>query len=234
MKTPRHLMIKGWDRKKFSDTTVVIGGAGAVGSQLAITLARIGIGKIIVIDADILEEHNIANQAYTRKHMGMSKVSALKEIIGEIGDTEFVGVRAWVQDVNFELLDADIILGCFDNVGARFFLNMIAVTSGKPYIDAGVEEFSGSVRVVIPGKTPCLSCYPSLLDTGMIVASCSTDPIPFAYFTASYAAALQAMQVVKIVFDKPVDSYTFFDIERGMTNHVELKRNENCELCGGI
>jgi len=66
-------------------------------------------------------------------------------------------------------------------------------------------------------------------------AGCSSDKLaPSTFFTASHVASLQAMQVVKIVLDKPVDSYTFFDIERGMTDHVELKRNENCELCGGI
>jgi len=117
----RHLEIKGWDAKKMKNTKVVVGGAGAIGSQVSMMLARIGIGRLIVIDHDILEEHNTANQLYTSEDIGMRKVDALREILKDF-DAEYIGISDKVQNVDWESIDADIILGCFDNIGARFFL----------------------------------------------------------------------------------------------------------------
>ena len=100
----RHELMDGWDKDKVGNTTVLIGGIGATGSHAAVTLARIGIGKIIVIDNDVLEEHNIGNQVYLRAQVGSSKVDALKEIINEINSTRVVGIKGKVQNVDFDRL----------------------------------------------------------------------------------------------------------------------------------
>ena len=230
----RHLEIKGWDAKKMKNTKVVVGGAGAIGSQVSMMLARIGIGRLIVIDHDILEEHNTANQLYTSEDIGMRKVYALREILKDF-DAEYIGINDKVQNVDWKSIDADIILGCFDNIGARFFLNMIAITHRKPYIDAGIESFRGQVWTVIPGKTPCLQCWSDMFPKVKPKAGCSSvESAPSTFFTASYAAALQAMQVVKIVLGKPVEPFIGFNLKSGITMPMKLKRNEKCELCGGI
>jgi len=228
----RHLEINGWDAKKMANTSVVVGGAGAIGSQVSMMLARIGIGKLIVIDHDVLEEHNTANQLYTSEQIGMRKVDALREILKDF-DVEYKGIKDKIQNVDWGAIDVDIILGCFDNVGARFFMNMIAVTSRKPYVDAGMEAYRGQVRTIIPGKTPCFQCWSDMLPKVEPKAGCSSiETAPSTFFTASYVASLQAMQVVKIVFGKPLQPFIAFDLENGLTRPVDLKINENCELCG--
>lgn len=227
----RHLEIDGWDQKKTRDTAVVVCGAGAIGSQVAMMLARIGIGRLIVVDHDFLEEHNIANQLYTPKHLGNSKIDAMKKILEDF-DVEYIGIKNRVQNINWNAIDADIFLGCFDNVGARFFMNMIAVTHGKPYIDAGIESYRGQIWTVIPGKTPCLECWAHMFPQIEIKAGCSNnEAAPSTFFTASYAASIQAMQVVKIVFGKPLYPYIAFDLESNVTKPMYLKRNSKCELC---
>lgn len=230
----RHLEIKGWDAKKMANTSVVVGGAGAIGSQVSMMLARIGIGKLIVIDHDVLEEHNTANQLYTSGQVGMRKVDTLHEIL-KYFDVEYTGIKDKIQNVDWGAIDADIILGCFDNVGARFFMNMIAVTSRKPYVDAGMEGYRGQVWTVISGKTPCLECWSDMFLKVEPKAGCSSDEAaPSTFFTASYIASLQAMQVVKIVFGKPLQPFIAFNLETGLTRPVDLKMNEKCELCGGF
>jgi len=232
MKTEaRHTLIKGWDQQKISRATVLIGGCGAIGSQAAVTLARIGIGRIIVVDNDMLEEHNIHNQVFRKDQIGKNKVDALKEIVGEIGDTEFVGINSNVQEVQFDRFKPDAFLGCFDNVGARFFLNYIAITSRTPYIDAGIEGYTGGVRLIQPDSGPCLQCWPSMMKENKVKAGCSSDPIPSTYFTASYASNLQVMELLNYLFGRQTHPMIYFDLERGVTSPIKLERNEECELC---
>ena len=233
MKTKaRHTLIKGWDQRKLNKATVLIAGLGAIGSQTAVTLARIGIGKMIAVDGDILKEHNIHNQIYTKWQIGKNKIQALKERVEEISDLEFIGLKSMIQDVCLEKLNPDVLLGCFDNVGARFYLNYIAVKMKKPYIDAGIEGYNGSVRVFLPNEYPCLQCWPSMIKEDEIKAGCSEDPIPSTFFTASYASNLQVMQLVHILSGKQNHPLIYFDLEKGITQPMKLKKNEECGLCG--
>lgn len=228
----RHELLKGWDRKKVSGTTVLIGGIGATGSQAAMTLARIGVGRIIAVDKDVLEEHNIGNQIYRKNQIGKSKVEALKEIIGEISDTEVVCVRALVQEVDLDRFDPDVLFGNFDNHGARYVLNYEAFLSKKPYIDVGIENLTGTLRFIIPGKTACMECWPSLMKEQEKRVGCSEQIIPTAYFVASYAANLQVTEFLNHLFGRQIHPMIYFDLEKGLTRPIRLERNRECKLCG--
>lgn len=227
----RHELLEGWDKKKVADTTVLVGGIGATGSQAAVTLARIGIGKIIVVDNDVLEDHNIGNQIYRRNQIGKSKVDALKEIIDEISDTRVAGVKAKVQNVDFDRLDPDVFFGNFDNNGARYLLNYEAFLRKKPYIDVGIENLTGSLRFVIPEKTACIECWHSLIKEQERHVGCSEQVIPTAYFVASYASNLQVTELLNYLFDREIHPMIFFDLVKGITKPIRLERNEECELC---
>jgi molybdopterin-synthase adenylyltransferase len=233
MKTKyRHELMDGWDKEKVQNTTVLIGGIGATGSQAAVTLARIGIGKIIIVDSDILEVHNIGNQVYLKKHIAMSKVDALKEIISEINSTRVVGVKGKAQNVDFDRLEPDVFFGNFDNHGARFLLNYEAFMSKKPYIDVGIENMTGSLRFVIPGETACMECWSSLMKEQERKVGCSKQVIPTAYFVASYASNLQVTELLNFLFGREIHPMIYFDLEKGKTQPIRLERNEVCELCG--
>lgn len=235
MKTEaRHTLINNWNQPALNRATVLIGGCGAIGSQTAVALARIGIGTIIVVDGDILEEHNIYNQVYSKDQIGKSKVDALKEIIHKISDARFIGINSKIQNVQLNRFRPDSILGCFDNVGARFFLNYIAITNKIPYIDAGIEGYAGSVRTILPTKNPCLQCWPSMIKENEVQAGCSHDLIASTYFCASLASNLQVMQLVNILFGKQIHPLICFDLEKGITQPIMLKRNEECKLCKTI
>ena len=232
MKTEyRHKLLDGWDQDKVSKTTVLIGGIGATGSQAAVTLARIGIGKIIAVDGDVLEEHNIGNQVYRKNQIGKSKVDALKEIIGEISDTKVIGIKAIVQDIDFDRIKPDVFFGNFDNHGARFYLNYEGYLNRKPYIDIGIENLTGSLRFVLPGKTACMECWDSLMKEQERHVGCSEQIIPSAYFVASYASNLQVMELLNYLFGRQTHPMIYFDLEKGITSPIKLERNEECELC---
>ncbi len=229
MKTFRHLLIKDWDQKKLDNTRVMIAGAGAIGSQLATILARLNI-SMVVVDNDKLEEHNIGNQVYTRKHLGLSKVEALRAIVRDVSDVDYKGIKSFIQDIQTDKYEVDVFLGAIDNLAARFYLNAVSVFSGKPYIDAGIEGYRGSVRTVFPQRTSCLQCWPTL-NKEVKVKGCSQEPIPSIYFSAGHTANIQTMQLLNIIFKNQIQAFITFDLEKGTFATFNLAKNKECDLC---
>ena len=82
MNTIDNTRLTGLFKKELSDATII--GCGAIGSKVAIELSKAGIDRIVAYDMDVVEAHNIGNQAYFQKHVGMPKVDALKDTISEI------------------------------------------------------------------------------------------------------------------------------------------------------
>lgn len=229
----RQSLIDNWDQKKISKISILIGGCGATGSQVAIKLARLGVGKIILVDNDILEEHNLENQEFAKRDIGTAKAIALKDKIQDISETKVKIYVGLIQNLPETLLtEPEYYFSCFDNFQARFYLNALTVFKNKIMIDSGIHGLTGTVRTVIPGLTPCLECWPSLLPESGLRASCSKDPIPSTYITASHAADLMVSQLIKLAFDWKTEPYIFFDLRRDFCRPIYLSMNENCTLCG--
>lgn len=226
------IQIKGWKQDKIDDASAAVFGLGAIGSKASVNLARLGVGKIIAVDYDFLEFHNIENQMYTVKDLGKAKAIALKQIISDIdSDIEFDYYCGEIQDAPQKVFEADYYFGCFDNPAARFFLNSRSVRNGRPFIDGGIEGFTGSVRVVMPGKTPCLDCHPSLIpESGL--KSCSENKIPSTFIVASHAADLMVMELINILFEWKVESYLYFDLKNNICRPIPLRINPDCFSCG--
>ncbi len=228
----RQALIKDWDQERIADASVLIGGCGALGSNTAVKLARLGVSKIIAVDHDILEKHNIENQMYTEKDIGKPKVLALRIIVREIDrDIRFEPHRNKIEELPDKAWEADYYLSCFDNVAGRFYLNKFAIIDNKPLIDAGIESFSGTVRTTVPGKSPCLECWPSLMPEPTIKASCA-EAMPSTFITASHASDLQVMQLIRLIHGWKFEPYLYFDLKNNFCNSIPLSVNPDCLLCG--
>lgn len=107
------------------NSSCVICGLGGLGSNAAISLARSGVGKIKLIDYDIVEPSNINRQAYFIEHIGKYKTEALKEIIGKISpciNVEISNVHLNEDNIMEECLNYHVILECFDNTQSKMML----------------------------------------------------------------------------------------------------------------
>lgn len=227
----RQVLIKGWDQEKISEASVVIGGCGAIGSITAVKLARLGVGRIIAADPDVLEKHNIENQMYTEKNLGKEKVLALKRIVRGIDKgIKFKSYSKRVEELPGKVFEADYYLSCFDNVTARLYLNVCSIFHSKPLIDAGIEGFTGTVRTIIPKKTACLECWQTLIPEPKL-GSCSQNPIPSTFITASHASDLQVMQLISLIFGWKVEPFLYFDLKGNFCNSIPLSANPMCG-CG--
>lgn len=112
-------------QKKFSAATIALCGLGGLGSNIAISLARAGIGKLILIDFDQVDITNLHRQQYKANQIGMDKTDALSENLKEIAP--YIGIESHTvritEDNAVELLkDADIICEAFDNAECKAML----------------------------------------------------------------------------------------------------------------
>ena len=135
-------------QKKFSSATVAVCGLGGLGSNIAIALARAGIGKLILIDYDRVDITNLHRQQYKANQIGMNKTDALSENLKEIAPyVELESHTVCITEKNAtELLkDADIVCEAFDNAEAKAMLtNLVLETMPDKYLVAasGMAGFS--------------------------------------------------------------------------------------------
>jgi len=151
--------------------TVLLAGVGGVGSIAAEMLARCGIGKMILIDLDIVEEVNLNRLFYTQKNIGKPKVEVAKEILTKINsDVEIETYHSDICAIDFEekfeqlIRESDLVISSLDNIPARLYINEKCVQLKKEYIDSGASRsgLGGYVHLVIPFKTACYQCTGSI------------------------------------------------------------------------
>ncbi|MBE6717795.1 MAG: thiamine biosynthesis protein ThiF [Ruminococcaceae bacterium] len=140
-------------QKKFSSATVAVCGLGGLGSNIAISLARAGIGKLILIDFDRVDITNLHRQQYKANQIGQYKTEALSENLKEIAPyIEFETHTDRVTEENFAhlLQDADIICEAFDNAEAKAMLtNLVLQTMPDKFLVAASGMAGmGSVNTV--------------------------------------------------------------------------------------
>ena len=151
-------------QRKLSESTALICGLGALGSVLANTLARAGVGKLRIVDRDFLELNNLQRQVlYDEGDVasGLPKAVAAQrrlqainskiEIDSHVTDVDHNNIRALADDV-------DVLLDGTDNFETRFLLNDAAIKFGIPWIYGGCIGAEGQTMTILPGETPCLRC----------------------------------------------------------------------------
>lgn len=127
-------------QKKFSVATVAICGLGGLGSNIAVSLARAGVGKLILIDFDRVDITNLHRQQYKANQIGINKTDALRNSLSEIAPyvaLETHTIRVTEENAAHLLQDADIICEAFDDVEAKAMLtNTVLETLPRKYLVA--------------------------------------------------------------------------------------------------
>jgi len=158
----RQIRISGWDQWKVSNSTVLIAGVGATGCELAKNLCLAGIGRLILVDNDVVELSNLNRQMlFDDSDIGLPKAIVAREKLQKMNP--YVKIDAYYEDLRkfdeFILKDVDVFCSCLDNWATRRWLNSLAVELKKPLVDTAIEGLYGNVQFVIPGETACLECH---------------------------------------------------------------------------
>lgn len=162
----RQIRISGWNQESLLNASVLIVGVGATGCELAKNLCLAGVGRIILVDKDLVELSNLNRQMlFVDADIGKQKVFAAKEKLERM--VPHIKIEAYHEDIRRipedVIKDVNVICSCLDNWPTRRWLNSLAIELNKPLVDMAIEGFYGNVQVVIPRKTACLECYGDVL-----------------------------------------------------------------------
>ncbi len=151
----RHLPLIGEEGlRRLLNSTVLVAGAGGLGTVVLQILVRSGIGKLYIVDHGIVDEPDLNRQIlYSREHLGKSKVEVASEQLRKIRDLEIITLKETV-DENFKIPEeVNIVVDCLDNFLGKFILNELSVKAKKPFVHAGISGFYGQITTIIPGET---------------------------------------------------------------------------------
>ncbi|MHA1376813.1 MAG: HesA/MoeB/ThiF family protein [Candidatus Helarchaeota archaeon] len=250
------IIFMGYDINQLLSKTALVCGAGGLGVIVAEILARTGLGKIIIIDKDIVEEENFNRLVYTRDDIKKPKALTLAEKLRIIRNEKNIDKKFHLQTEAYkndiiawpkleELIEqSDVIFTCFDNEDARIEVNAYAVQQKKPIFDGGTSEnaLRGIVISVIPGVTPCLECYYSPDTLVYIEPDKNEDSIPRLPCGASLAttmnivASLQVDQGFKYIlnYGQVVPKIRISLEDEVVIQNIFQKKRPNCEACGNL
>ncbi|TAK59471.1 MAG: molybdopterin-synthase adenylyltransferase MoeB [Dehalococcoidia bacterium] len=223
-------------QRKIMESSVLIIGAGGLGSPIAVYLALAGIGKIGVVDFDTVDISNLQRQIlHQNDDVGKLKAISAKETINAYNpDVEVVTHEVPITSDNAMEIIApyDYVINGADNFAARYLVNDACHFLKKPLVDGSILLFDGQVTVYLPGQG-CYRClYPAPPPPGM-VPSCAEAGVLGAL--CGTVGTIQATEVLKLILgvgDSLHGRLLLYDALAMEFRQVRIRRDPHCVLCG--
>ena len=235
----RHIImpqVGSMGQRRLMDASVLLVGAGGLGSPLAMYLAAAGVGKIGIVDFDDVDITNLHRQLlHGHKDIGRLKVDSAADTIREINpDAEIVKINKHINSENaMEIAeDFDILIDGTDNFPTRYLINDLGVLMNKPVVHGSIFMFDGQVTTFLPGQG-CYRClYPAPPPPGM-VPSCAEAGV--LGVLPGIVGSLMATEAIKLILGvgKPlVNRLLMVDALDMDMRTVKIRRDPNCPACG--
>jgi adenylyltransferase/sulfurtransferase len=223
-------------QRKIMEASVLIIGAGGLGSPIAVYLALAGVGKIGIVDFDTVDISNLQRQIlHQNGDIGKPKAISAKETINAYNpDVEVVTHEVPItSDNSMEIIGQyDYIINGADNFAARYLVNDTCHFLKKPLIDGSILLFDGQVTVYLPDKG-CYRClYPAPPPPGM-VPSCAEAGVLGAL--CGTVGTIQATEVLKLILgvgDSLHGRLLLYDALAMEFRQVRIRKDPKCVLCG--
>ena len=239
----RQILFPGIGKKgqeKLGNSSVVIIGCGALGTIIATTLVRAGVGKVRIIDRDFIEYHNLQRQVIfdeddikdqlpkaiaAERHL--KRVNSSVKIEGIVADVNYTNIEKFIRNT-------DLVLDGLDNFETRFLINDASLKHGIPWVYGGAISSLGMTMTIIPHETPCFRCFCAAMPNLQVVPTCDTagviGPAPF------IIGSLQATEAIKILVEakKQINrNLISIDVWKGAFYSIEISPRPDCPACHG-
>lgn len=158
----RQQSLPAWSQDHLRQARVLVAGCGTLGNEVLKNLALVGIGTLGLVDFDLVEAHNLGTSVLFRpQDIGQPKATVAAHRLQDLAPG--LVTRTFLVDLTTglgagTLAGYDLVLGCLDGIHARWRLNRLCHIAGVPWIDAGIEAFSGQIAFFDAGDGPCYEC----------------------------------------------------------------------------
>lgn len=236
----RHLIlpdvgIEGQRRLKAARALVI--GAGGLGSPVGLYLAAAGVGRIGLVDFDVVDETNLHRQVlFGESDIGRHKLDAAVDRLRDVNPhIEIVPhpVRLTSENALELFADYDLVVDGTDNFPTRYLVNDACVLSGKPYVYGSIFRFEGQVSVFAAKDGPCYRCLFREPPPPGLVPSCGEAGV--LGVLPGVIGSLQALEAIKWILgvgDSLVGRLVLFDALALRFREVRIRRNPDCPVCG--
>jgi molybdopterin/thiamine biosynthesis adenylyltransferase/rhodanese-related sulfurtransferase len=235
----RHIILPEVGEKgqqKLLKGRVLLVGVGGLGCPTALYLAAAGVGKVGLVDADVVDKSNLQRQVlFGESDVGRPKVEAARDKLLDLNSTlDVVTHYELLTSHNvFDVMDGyDIIVNGCDNFPTRYLVNDAAVMKNKPVVDGSIFRFEGQATVYVPGEGPCYRClYPAPPPPGE-VPSCAEGGV--LGVLPGTVGLMQATEVVKMILGEGkslVGRVLLYDAMEMKFRELKLRKDPACPVC---
>jgi len=236
----RHLLIPEVGlagQKKLLAASVLVIGTGGLGSPVALYLAAAGIGRIGLVDYDLVESSNLQRQIiHGNGTVGTLKVESARDRLLDLNP----GIQVDIYNEPFTSANAmqiardyDILVDGTDNFPTRYLVNDLCVLTGKPDVFGSIYRFEGQASVFYAREGPCYRClFPEPPPPGL-VPSCAEGGV--LGVLPGTLGTIQATEVIKLVLgigSSLVGRLLLYNALDMSFDSIKLKKNPDCKVCG--
>ncbi|CAG8999834.1 MAG: Molybdopterin-synthase adenylyltransferase [Candidatus Celerinatantimonas neptuna] len=232
----RHLLlgqIGEQGQQRLKQARVLIVGMGGLGSPVGLYLAAAGVGQLVIADDDVVSESNLQRQVlYSEDQLGESKVAAARERMAAVNShihIRPVARRLNEQVLEMEVMQADVVLDCTDNIMTRYAISDACRQANVPLVSGAAVGFDGQL-MVFDFREPESACYRCLFpEASDAVLNCSTAGVlgPM----VGVIGSMQALETIKLLagIDSPLRGrFSSFDGLSGEWFHLSMKCDPHC------
>src|SRR6184192_151079 len=236
----RHLILPevgmaGQLRLKQSSALII--GAGGLGVPLTHYLGAAGVGRLGIVDFDVIDETNLQRQVlYGTRDVGRKKIEVAKERVAQINpnvDVQTYETRLTSDNALDILKDYDVVIDGTDNFPTRYLVNDASVLLQKPNVYGSIFRFEGQASVFDAARGPCYRCLYAEPPPPGLVPSCAEGGV--LGVLPGIIGSIQAMETIKLILgagEPLIGRLVLFDALKLQFRELKLEKDPDCPVCG--
>ena len=224
-------------QRRLKSTSVLLIGAGGLGSPVALYLAAAGVGRITLVDSDVVDESNLQRQVlHGTAALGRPKIDSARERLADINPhVKLETVRENFTSANAMTIAAghDLIIDGTDNFPTRYLSNDVAVFLGLPNIYGSIFRFEGQVSVFWSERGPCYRClFPEPPPPGMVPSCAEGGVLGILPGVIGTLQATEAIKVLTGIGEPLIGRLMLYDALAMRFRELKVPKDPNCPVCG--
>jgi adenylyltransferase/sulfurtransferase len=221
---------------KLKQAKVCVVGVGGLGNPIVTRLAAMGVGKIRIVDRDVIELSNLHRQTmFNEDDVGQVKVETAAKKLRKLNpDIIIEELPISINDYTaLEVVDGcDVVVDALDSVNARYSLNKACIEKKIPFVTGAAVGVTGQCFTILPNQSACYHClFPALDEDSM--PTCSIEGVHPSIL--SIVGGIEVSEAVKVIMGKEPslkDKVLHVDLENLVFNFTKVSRVQECSVCG--